>query len=321
MAILVTGAGLVGTAFGQAALARGENLVFLDPEPRREFLARKLGSANWRLVAGDVRNLPDLIETMRAHDIDRVVHTAGMIGGRVDQALYAGLTLNLLGTLNLAEAVRLAGVRRLVHVSTLGVYDWRRTMAAPVPEDFPRGAGRCYGNSKAAQELMLEAYQRRYGFELIMIRPGQIFGLGHFWAGSGGGEKMQDLIEAAATGGKIALKPADMGANEYIYAKDVGAALDRAVSIAMPSESIFNIGSGRLVPFVEILDALRRLVPGMALDIEPGAPSSGQAQPMDTARARILLGWEPRFTLEAALADYLAEAKEVGGDARRKLRA
>ena len=52
-----------------------------------------------------------------------------------------------------------------------------------------------------------------------------------------------------------------------------------------------------------------------------GAPAAGQAQPMDTARARILLGWEPRFTLEAALADYLAEAREVGGDARRKLRA
>jgi nucleoside-diphosphate-sugar epimerase len=321
MAILVTGAGLVGTAFGQAALARGESLVFLDPEPRREFLARKLGEAGWRLVAGDVRNLPDLVDTIASHDIDRVVHTAGVIGGRVDQALYAGLSLNLVGALNVAEAVRLTRVKRLVHVSTLGVYDWRRSMTAPVREDFPRGAGRGYGNSKAAQELLLEAYQRRYGFELIMIRPGQVFGLGHFWAGSGGGEKMQDLIEAAISGNPIRLKPADMGANEYIYAKDVGGALDRAVSTAMPAEAIFNIGSGRLIPFAEILEALQRLVPGIAIEIEPGAPAAAQAQPMDTSRARTLLGWEPRFTLAAALADYLAEARAVGADARRKLRA
>ena len=321
MAILITGAGLVGTAFGQAARARGESLVFLDPEPRREFLARKLGSDGWELVPGDVRNLPDLLDTIARHDIDRVVHTAGMIGGRVDQALYAGLTLNLVGTLNVAEAVRLSGVKRLVHVSTLGVYDWRRRMTAPVPEDFPRGAGRGYGNSKAAQELVLEAYQRRYGFELIMIRPGQVFGLGHFWAGSGGGEKMQDLVEAAFSGTAIRVKPADMGANEYIYAKDVGSALDRAVSIAMPAQAIFNIGSGRLIPFAEILDMLKRLVPALAIAIEPGAEAAGQAQPMDTSRARALLGWEPRFTLEAALADYLAEARAVGSDARRKLRA
>jgi nucleoside-diphosphate-sugar epimerase len=321
MAILVTGAGLVGTAFGQAALARGESLVFLDPEPRREFLARKLGPSGWQLASGDVRNLPDLMETISSHGIDRVVHTAGVIGSRVDQALYTGLTLNLVGALNVAEAVRLTGVKRLVHISTLGVYDWRRKMTGPVPEDFPRGAGRGYGNSKAAQELMLEAYQRRYGFELIMIRPGQIFGLGHFWAGSGGGEKMQDLVEAAISGAPIRLKPADMAANEYIYAKDVGAALDRAVSIAKPPEQIFNIGSGRLIPFTEILDALKRLVPGIAIEIEPGAAAAGQAQPMDTGRARQLLGWEPRFSLEAALADYLAEARAVGADARRKLRA
>jgi nucleoside-diphosphate-sugar epimerase len=321
MAILVTGAGLVGTAFAQAALARGESLVFLDPEPRREFLARKLGPSGWQLAAGDVRNLPDLIDTIASHGIDRVVHTAGVIGSRVDQALYTGLTLNLVGTLNVAEAVRLAGVKRLVHVSTLGVYDWRRQMAAPVAEDFPRGAGRGYGNSKAAQELLLEAYQRRYGFELIMIRPGQIFGLGHFWAGSGGGEKMQDLMEAAVTGAPIRLKPADMGANEYIYAKDVGAALDRAVSAVMPAESVFNIGSGRLISLGEILNTLKRLVPGLAIEIEPGTPAAGQAQPMDTSRAKTLLGWQPRFTLEAALADYLAEAAAVGADARRKLRA
>lgn len=321
MAILVTGAGLVGTAFGQAALARGESLVFLDPEPRREFLARKLGPSGWQLASGDVRNLPDLIDTISSHGIDRVVHTAGVIGSRVDQALYTGLTLNLVGALNVAEAVRLTGVKRLVHVSTLGVYDWRRKMTGPVPEDFPRGAGRGYGNSKAAQELMLEAYQRRYGFELIMIRPGQIFGLGHFWAGSGGGEKMQDLVEAAISGAAIRLKPADMAANEYIYAKDVGAALDRAVSIAKPPEQIFNIGSGRLIPFTEILDAVKRLVPGIAIEIEPGTAAAGQAQPMDTGRARRLLGWEPRFSLEAALADYLEEARAVGADARRKLRA
>jgi nucleoside-diphosphate-sugar epimerase len=321
MAILVTGAGLVGTAFGQAALARGEQLVFFDPEPRREFLQHKLGPSSWTLVAGDVRSLPDVIAAIQDNGVDRVVNTSGVIGSRVDQALYASLQLNIGGTLNVAEAVRLTGVKRLVHVSTLGVYDWRRKMTEPVPEDFPRGAGRGYGNSKASQELLLEAYQRRYGFELIMIRPGQVFGLGHFWAGSGAGEKMQDLFDAAITGTKLTLKPADVGANEYIYAKDVGQAIDRAVSVPMPAETVFNVGSGALVPFTEIIASLRKLVPDLAVEVAPGAVPEGQAQPMDTRRAKALLGWEPRYSLAAALEDYLGELRRVGAGARQKLRA
>ncbi|MBI2209292.1 MAG: hypothetical protein HYU47_01640, partial [Deltaproteobacteria bacterium] len=67
MATLITGAGLVGSSFAQHALKRGERLVFFDPQPRREFLRKKLGQADFVLVQKDVRDLPALIETMRAH--------------------------------------------------------------------------------------------------------------------------------------------------------------------------------------------------------------------------------------------------------------
>ena len=62
---LVTGAGLVGTSFGQVALKRGENLIYFDPQPRREFLEMKLGKGNFQVVQKDVRDLPALIETWR----------------------------------------------------------------------------------------------------------------------------------------------------------------------------------------------------------------------------------------------------------------
>ena len=50
-----------------------------------------------------------------------------------------------------AESLRLHGVRRLVHISTFGVYDSRREMREPIQESFPRGPGRGYGNSKVAK--------------------------------------------------------------------------------------------------------------------------------------------------------------------------
>ncbi|MCE3243549.1 MAG: hypothetical protein K0Q83_4056, partial [Deltaproteobacteria bacterium] len=49
------------------------------------------------------------------------------------------------------------GVKRMVHISTFGVYDWRKEASEPVTEDFHKGSGVPYGNSKVARELLLEA--------------------------------------------------------------------------------------------------------------------------------------------------------------------
>src|SRR6266545_2956937 len=149
MTTLVTGAGLIGTSFAQNALARGEAVVFLDPEPRADFLRLKLGDKGYTLARKDVRDLPSLIEAIKAHKVDTVVHTAGLIGGRVQQSLSQAFDINLGGTRNIAEAVRLTGVRRLVHISTFGVYDRRREANAPVTEDFPRGGARATATTRA----------------------------------------------------------------------------------------------------------------------------------------------------------------------------
>ena len=118
---LITGLGLVGTSYAQHALKRGENVVFYDFAPRKDFLAHKLGSANITVVQRDVRDLPSLIETMQKYKCDTVLHTAGLIGGKVANPIYSGLQINVMGTINVAEAVRLTGVKRLVQISTFGI--------------------------------------------------------------------------------------------------------------------------------------------------------------------------------------------------------
>src|SRR3954470_17844405 len=222
MTTLVTGAGLVGTSFAQHALGRGEKIIFVDPEPRADFLRLKLGEHGYTLVRKDVRDLPALLEIIKQHGVETVVHTAGLIGGRAQEALGLPFDNNLGGARNVAEAVRLGGVRRLVHISTFGVYDRRRETNAPVTEDFPRGGERGYGNYKVAKELILEAYASAYGFELIMLRPANVFGVGHFWSGSSGGRKIQRLLEAGLDGTRARIPASETVANEYVYAKDVG---------------------------------------------------------------------------------------------------
>ena len=313
MTTLVTGAGLIGTAFAQCALTRGETVIFLDPEPRADFLRMKLGEKGYRLARKDVRDLPGMIETIRENSVETVVHTAGLIGPRVQEALGIAFDINLGGTRNVAEAVRLCGVHRLVHISTFGVYDRRRPAPGPIAEDFPRGQGRGYGNYKAAKELILEAYAGVYGFELIVLRPANVFGLGHFWSGSSGGRRMQALAEAALTGGTARIAASDATANEYVYAKDVGRAIDLAATVAMPAPAIFNIGNGYVTSFEEVLAALKGLCPGVSYEIDAGARPHETLAPLDISAAKRHLAWEPRFTIASAIEDYVKELAAARG--------
>jgi UDP-glucose 4-epimerase len=309
MTTLVTGAGLVGTAFAKEALARGESVVFVDPEPRADFLRKKLGEKGYTLARKDVRDLPALIETIKAQKVNTVVHTAGLIGSRVEQSLSLGFDINLGGTRNVAEAVRLTGVRRLVHISTFGVYDRRRKTAGPMTEDFPRGGGRGYGNYKVAKELILEAYAQAHGFELIVLRPANVFGFGHFWSGSGGGKKMQDLLQAGLDGKTAHIEQSQTMANEYIYAKDMGRAADLAATVPMPKQTIFNIGNGVVTPFDEVLASVKALFPSLRYEIEPGDPAKSKSDALDISAAKQHLGWEPKFSVRSGFEDFLAELK------------
>ncbi|MDH3239336.1 MAG: NAD(P)-dependent oxidoreductase [Alphaproteobacteria bacterium] len=313
MTTLITGAGLIGTAFAQRALARNEPVVFFDPEPRADFIAKKLGTGDTPLVRGDVRDLPKLVETIQDHGCETVLHSAGIIGGKVDEMMYSALQINIQGTMNVAEAVRLTGARRLVHVSTFGVYDMRR---ADIPkvlgEDFHRGHGRAYGNSKACKELILEAYRARYGFELIGVRPANVFGNGHFWSGSGGGQKVHEMMTAGAEG-RVAKIPANQTmANEYIYSKDIGGILDAAATVPQPDRLFFNGGTGILTTFDELLAAVRKIYPGLEYEVLEGRAGHDRDTVLDLSEPKAKLGWVPKYSLDAALADYAEEIKTIG---------
>jgi len=311
MATLITGLGLVGTSYAQLALKRGENIVFYDVAPRNDFLVRKLGSADVTVVQRDVRDLPALIETIQTNKIDKVIHTAGLIGGKVAQPIYTGMQINVMGTINIAEAVRLTGVKRLVHISTFGIYDRRKGEPGPIDESFPRGPGEPYGNSKVAKELMVEAYQRLYGFELIVLRLANVYGVGHFAGGSGGGEMVQNILLTGIKGGVIKVRQEVARDFEYVYYKDLGRALDKAATVNFSSPVTLNIGTGIVVKFDELVEIAQKLLPNLEVEMIPGQAPRSAKQPMVITKAKDVLGWTPEFDMEAGFKDYIEELKKL----------
>ena len=309
MATLITGSGLIGASFGQYAAARGERLVFVDFQPRHEYLKSKLGSADYVSLQGDVLDLPALAGIVRDHGIDTVVHTAAIIAGRVAREGYWAFNVNIQGTINVAEAVRLAGVKRVVHISTLSVYNRAfEGSVSSVPETLQRGDSTAYGNSKAVQELVLEAYSRLYGFELMVVRLAHVFGLGHFLGGAESGAITHTLLTCGREGGVARIARRQARPLERIYAKDVGRAVDLAATVPVPPVNVFNIGTGLVTTFDELVEEARAIYPDLEAEVVPdGTPHEGPKRPLDISRAREHLGWEPRFDLGSALADYVKD--------------
>jgi nucleoside-diphosphate-sugar epimerase len=309
---LITGLGLVGTSYAQNALKRGENIVFYDVAPRKGFLAHKLGDKNVAVVQRDVRDLPALIETIQKFKCDTVIHTAGLIGGKVANPIYTGLQINVMGTINVAEAVRLTGVKRLVQISTFGIYDRRQGEPNPIDENFRRGPGEAYGNSKVAKELIVEAYQRNFGFELIVLRLANVYGVGHFAGGSGGGEMVQNMLQTGIKGGVAKIPQESTRDFEYIYYKDLGRALDKSVTTPLKEPVTLNIGTGVVIKFDDLVATAETLLPKLQVELIPGQRPRSAKQPMVIEKAKQLLGWTPEFDIVAGFKDYIEELKALG---------
>jgi nucleoside-diphosphate-sugar epimerase len=310
MTTLITGAGLVGTGYALEAFQRGEKVVFIDPQPREDYVTERLGDRGEHvLIRDDVMSLAALMEACKEHKPETILHTAALIGQRAANPIHGGFELNLGGALNVAEAARLNDVRRVVHMSTWGVYIWGSIRDDPVVEDSPRGAGSAYSNSKVCQELIFEAYQKKYGFELIMLRPGNVFGVGHFWSGSSGGEKVQTLIESGLRG-EVARIPESQTMNfVYLYAKDMGRAVELAATVDVPENPVFNLGYDYVTTFDELVTAAKTAVPDLQVEIIPGTPPVSRSTPLDIGHAERGLGWTPQYSMEDAFADYAQDLK------------
>ncbi len=314
MNVLITGAGLIGCHTARRLLKQGNQVVLYDVFPEPGYIRSIIGEEKGLAVeAADLRDLPALFAVIMRHGIDTVVHTAGLIGGKVADHPYTGFMVNVQGSMHVAEAVRVLKVKRLVFMSSFGAYNWNVPSAKPIGEDFPLSGGGLYGATKAANEHLLGAMADLGGFELLILRPASVFGPGHYRGGSTGGIVMNELVEGVKRGERVRLREARFGRNEYVYAEDVAQAAEKACTVTSVSSRAFNVGTGVLHSAQELVQKVCELVPGARVELIPSGPGEkppARDQPLDLSRARAELGYEPEYSLEAALAAYLRTGTE-----------
>lgn len=319
MKILITGTGLIGCYTATQLSDAGHEIVLLDVSPHMEYIKNVLGDRRVTIRTGDIVNigeLTDLKPSHEGHEIDMVVHTAGIIGGNARTNPYRAMRTNLIGTIELAEAARSAGVQRIVYASTHGVYALNKIRKSPFLENAPVTADSVYGATKLSSEHVLEAFADAFQMQIVALRFTNIYGYGEFIGGSSGGSSFQQLLMAALDNVTIPIPQSLNGFGEWLYAKDAAIAIQQALEHPLTKTfTAANIGSGVLNDENDIVRAVKSQLHGANFlsSKAVGAPlrSTERYQPFDLSTAQNEIGFYPKFTLEDGVRDYIEVLKKI----------
>ena len=292
MRVLITGgSGFLGAWIMKRLLARGMECVAFDlrASPRLiEALAPERAAAvQWR--TGDIASATDTARALEG--CDAVIHLAGILTPDCAANPVRGAQINLIGTLNVFEAARAAGLSRVLYASSAGVFG-PDDGAAPLPQTH-------YGAFKLACEGSARAYWHDHGIASIGFRPLVVYGAGRESGSSAG----PSLACRAAARGECYTIPFS-GSTGLVFADDVAAAYEAALLSEFDGAHAFTL-AGEMTPVGALIDRIETIVPGAQIDANGPALPIATAFPLDPALARVLPGL-PKTSLEQGLRETVA---------------
>lgn len=298
------GAGYIGAHMAKALVQANCDVTVFDNLSTGHRAAVRWGA----LVEGDLLDKAALGQLFASHRFDAVMHFCALsqVGESVRDP-YAYYRNNVIGTLNLLEAMRHAGVGRLVFSSTAAVYGL--PLADSLDESHPTLPINPYGASKLMVERVLEDAALAYGLRSVALRYFNAAGADP--DGEVGESHTPEthlipnvLRNALGEGGGLQIFGDDYVTRDgtcvrdYVHVNDLASAHLLAMRHLDTHEGAhrFNLGSGSGYTVLEVIDAAREVtgIP-ISFSLAPRRPGDPPVLVADSTRAAEVLGWRPSF--------------------------
>ena len=322
MKVLVTGAaGFVGINSVKRLAERGAKVVALTRQQPNAAIERFLREvrAHVTFAQGDVRNRAGLTALCQREGIERVLHSAAMTPTLdVERAEPATVVdSNLGGTLNVLGAARVCGMKRVVFVSSSGVYGAPHTPSEIIHEERPLCITGLYSICKQASEQLCRRYAELFGMSAASGRLGSAYG--PMERGTGSRQNMSAvyvLSHAALKGERSKICGADF-LRDFCHIDDVADAFAGLMLADTLSWDVYNVCAGTAHTLRETCETLHAIEPRFswtttddanAADLAVRPPSERGI--MDIARLRQDIGFAPRYDLKTGLRSYLDWLRE-----------
>ena len=308
---LVTGgAGFIGAHIVEELVRRGEQVRVLDnfSTGKRDSLTPLLDSIE--LIEGDMRSYHIVREAVDG--VEFILHQGALPS--VPRSINDPITTNDVcvgGTLNILDAARDAGVKRVVYASSSSVYGENK--ALPKREDMMPQPISPYAVAKLAGERYCHVFSRTYGLETVALRYFNVFGPRQD-PQSAYAAFIPKFITGMLEGKELVLDGDGTQSRDFTYVSNVVEANLLAVEAEGVGGEVFNLACGSSMSLNEVVEHLQRII-GVEGKISYGPPRTGDV-PMslaDIGRARERLGYEPRVSVEVGLERVVAWFRGEGG--------
>jgi UDP-glucuronate 4-epimerase len=301
---LVTGAlGCIGAWVTRLLTEDGKRVVVLDQasDPYRlHLIMNEEQFAQVQFVAGDITDLPGVERVLHDYSITHVIHLAGLQVPACKANPALGALVNVVGTVNIFEAARRAGLQHIVYASSVAVYGHSEEYEGIVGSDAPLHPSTHYGVYKQANEGTARIYWQNSGLSSIGLRPYTVFGPGRDQGLTSAPTK---AMLAAARGENYHIPFG--GRVAYQYVADTARIFIRAAQTQIQGAEVFNL-RGSVVSMPEMIAAIEQAAPSARDLISYDDQPLPFPENLDDAPLREVLGDLNYTPLVQAVAETIA---------------
>jgi len=313
MRVLVTGgAGFLGSWICEYLLSDGASVTCVDnfASGLRSNVSHLMQHEGFTLVEHDISEPLGL-----SQDYDIVMHLASRASPfEFERYPIEILMANTMGTVNALEIARRSEAR-LLYASTSEVYGDPAPEFVPTPESYngnvsTTGPRSCYDEAKRAGEAFVMAYRRQYGMDTRIVRIFNTYGP-RMRSDDIYGRVVPRFIEQALTGKPITVFGTGEQTRSFTYVTDEVEGILRLAYLEEAEGEVVNIGSNRETRIIELAELVKRLTGSDSeITFHPLPKDDPKRRAPDITKARRLLGWEPKVSLEEGLKRTIAWFEE-----------
>lgn len=289
MRVLVTGAaGFIGGWTMKELVKRGFDVIGTDKVP---------GDG---IIDADLINLAQVLKVFSESRPDAVIHLAAISGStgknEVEQSLrqpHANFLVNVLGTINVCEACRLTGAKKLLYMSSFAVYGRTGKGRLPITEETPIALEHAYATSKYLGELVVKTYSEDFDIKSVVFRA-------PFIVGENQNEMnvVKEFLHSASNDGELVVLGNGEHAREFIHPEDLVDAYVKAIEHLDSSERVFDLFVLGNTP-IKMNDLAKQTISrvGKGRITYYGTSDRTFDQYSDYSKAKKLLGWSPKHDI------------------------
>lgn len=302
--LVAGGAGFIGSHLVDRLLDEGFDVTVLDNfyTGQMENIENHTLASNFHLVKGDIRNFRLVKNVVK--DIDAVFNDAALVSvpRSVENPLLAN-EVNVTGALNLLKASLDSGVKRFIQASSASAYGDTTTL--PVHEELPQKPISPYAVAEVAAENYARVFYKVWGLETVSLRYFNVYGPRQVHSPYSGATTI--FVNRLLRDQVPMIKGDGEQTRDFVYVKDVVSANMLALTVKDAVGEVFNVATGETTTINKLVQTLQKIM--KKTDLKPihkePAPGDIRYSYASIEKARRILGYEPKFTLERGLKELV----------------